>query len=163
MNSVNIIGNIGHDLKLRQTQTGKSVLNLNIAVSDYNDDTEWFKVVIWNKIAENTVKYCSKGSKIGISGRLSTNKFVDKNNQERTNVEIVAQNVEFLSYQNDQSNQQNQSYQPNNQTGQQNNYSGQNSNQQGKQGQPSQPPQTNNDPFEANDDVTDISDDDLPF
>lgn len=179
MNSVNIIGNIGHDLELRYTGSGKPVLNLSIAVSNFNGESEWFRVVIWNAVAENTVKYCKKGSKIGVSGRLATNKYTDNNGQERTNTEIVAQQVEFLSYQNEHTPQENQ-------------YSGQNNANQGQQtynnGQNNSPTNQNNqnmgqaattqntgnpnhydtfsngnDPFQSNDNVTNISDDDLPF
>lgn len=163
MNSVNLIGNIGHNLELRHTQNGKSVLNLSLAVENYNGEAEWFRIVIWNQQAENTVKYCSKGSTIGISGRLATNEYTDKNGNQRTNVEVVAQTVKFLSYENNQGNtgnnnrnwENNSNYgtnQPNveqnNQNfGQQNNFTG----------------QPEEDPFDSSIDPTDISDDDLPF
>lgn len=154
MNSVNIIGNIGHDLELRHTQNGKAVLNLNIAVENYNGEVDWFRVVIWNQQAENTVKYCRKGSTIGISGRLATNQFTDKDGNQRTNVEVVAQSVKFLSFENKQQQNSVPNYQNNQNMGQSNQNAGQ---QDGFTGQGI------DDPFESNVDVTDISDDDLPF
>lgn len=153
MNSVNIIGNIGHDLELRYTGSGKAVLSFNIAVNDFNSETEWFRVVLWNKQAENTAKYCRKGSKVGVSGRLSINKYTNKDGIEIEQVEIVGLGIDFLSHTNDTSKENNQSNQKNN-----------------------EPINTwenkakDENPFAniefdngGNSDATDISDDDLPF
>lgn len=143
MNSVNIIGSIGHDLELRYTGSGKAVLNFSIAVNNFRDETEWFRIVLWNKQAENTAEYCRKGSKVAVSGRLSINKYTNKDNQEVEQVEIVGMNIDFLSYQKDssQSNQQ-QTEQSNSKQEDKNEFEN---------------------PFKGNDDVTDISDDDFPF
>lgn len=96
MNSVNIVGNIGHDLELKQTNSGKSVLNFNIAVRQYNGDTSWFRVTAWEKLAETINQYCQKGSKVGVSGYLLENKFTDKEGNNRSSVEINAQSVDFM-------------------------------------------------------------------
>lgn len=155
MNSVNIIGNIGHDLEIRYTGSGKAVLNFNIAVNDFNGETEWFRIVLWNKLAENTEKYCGKGSKVGITGRLSKNKYTNKDGIEIEQVEIVGMGVEFLSHQDNpqQNNQQQTKNEPVNTW----------------EDKPKDENPFNNidfekeNPFEGNDDVTEISDDDLPF
>lgn len=155
MNSVNIIGNIGHDLEIRYTGSGKAVLNFNIAVNDFNGETEWFRIVLWNKLAENTEKYCGKGSKVGITGRLSKNKYTNKDGIEIEQVEIVGMGVEFLSHQDNpqQNNQQQTKNEPVNTW---------------EDKAKDENPFNNIDfekenPFEGNDDVTEISDDDLPF
>ena len=157
MNSVNIIGNIGHDLEIRYTGSGKAVLNFNIAVNDFNGETEWFRVVLWNKQAENTAKYCRKGSKVGVSGRLSINKYTNKDNVEIEQVEIVGLGIDFLSHTDEAAKTGNQSVQKNNEpiNTWENKAKDEN-------------PFNNIDfdkenPFEGNDDVTEISDDDLPF
>lgn len=144
MNSVNIIGNIGHDLEVRYTGSGKAVLNFNIAVSNFRDETEWFRIVLWDKLATNTANYCSKGSKVGVSGRLSKNKYTNNEGIEIEQVEIVGLNINFLSHQDG---------------GQKKNNQVQNKN---------KPVNTwkeaiDENPFVENDDVTDINDDDLPF
>ncbi|WP_212680042.1 single-stranded DNA-binding protein, partial [Salmonella enterica] len=127
-------GNIGHDLDLRYTGGGKAVLNFNIAVRAGRDNTDWFRLVVWDKQAEMVNKYCGKGSKIGISGRLSTNEFQDKEGNNRKNVEITAFNVEFLDSKGSS---------------------------QGDTSQDNQ--QQANDPFESNNNFVEIQDDDLPF
>lgn len=141
MNSVNIIGNIGHDLELRYTGSGKAVLNFNIAVSDFRDETDWFRVTLWNKQAENTAEYCRKGSKVAVSGRLTTNQFTNKEGQEVKQVEIVGINIDFLTHQKESS---------------------QNNDKKGSDNPFKDIDYGKENPFESND-VTDINDGDLPF
>lgn len=153
MNSVNIIGNIGHDLELRHTGSGKAVLNMNIAVNDYHDEVHWFRIVLWNKQAENTMKYCGKGSKVAISGRLSTSKYNDNSGKEIVNTEIVAVGIDFLSHQDDQKKESNYSNNSNDSKSMDNQ----------KDNNFTQTADHN--PFVSNVDAgaTEISDDDLPF
>lgn len=99
MNSVNIIGNIGNDIDLKYTGKGNAVTNINVAVNEYSNGeqvTQWFRVTVWGEKAENLAKYCGKGSKVGVSGRLRNNTFTDKQGNERINTEIVAFQVDFL-------------------------------------------------------------------
>lgn len=95
MNSVNLIGNIGGDLELKQTPNGKSVCNFNLAVKGYNK-TDWITIVAWNKTAETICSFLHKGSKVGISGRLDTREYTDKNGTKRKAVEVVADSVHFV-------------------------------------------------------------------
>lgn len=96
MNSVNLIGNIGADPELKQTQSGKSVTSFNLAVKGFGDKTDWFTIVAWNKTAELICKYFNKGSKIGISGRLEVREYTDKQGNNRKAVEVVANDITFI-------------------------------------------------------------------
>ncbi len=108
LNKVQIIGNLGADPEMRYTPSGTAVTNFRVAVSrmrrgpDGNniDETEWFRVVAWDspnyKLAEICDKYLRKGSKVYVEGRLQSRKYVDRENIERTSVEIVASEMIML-------------------------------------------------------------------
>ena len=101
LNVVAIIGRMVKDPELKTTNSGKSVCSFRIANdSGYKDasgqsQTNWLDVTAWGKTAEFDCKYFPKGSLIAIDGRLQTRQYQDKNGQNRTAVEIVAQNVNF--------------------------------------------------------------------
>lgn len=101
LNVVAIIGRMVKDPELKTTNSGKSVCSFRIANdSGYKDasgqsQTNWLDVTAWGKTAEFVCKYFPKGSLIAIDGRLQTRQYQDKNGQNRTAVEIVAQNVSF--------------------------------------------------------------------
>lgn len=99
INKVILIGNVGREPEIRQTQDGMRITNLSIATSESWKDknsgerkekTEWHRVVIMNDnlttIVENYVK---KGSKIYIEGQLQTRKWTDQSGQERYTTEII--------------------------------------------------------------------------
>ena len=98
MNSINLIGNICNDLELKSTTNSKYVCTFNLAVKRpfTKDTTDFLPVVAWEKQAETLHNYASKGSKIGVSGTLTTRKYTDKNGNDRTVFEIVANNVFLL-------------------------------------------------------------------
>ena len=101
LNVVGIIGRMVKDPELKTTNSGKSVCSFRIANdSGYKDasgqsQTNWLDVTAWGKTAEFVCKYFPKGALIAIDGRLQTRSYQDKNGQNRTSVEIVAQNVNF--------------------------------------------------------------------
>ena len=101
LNVVAIIGRMVKDPELKTTNSGKSVCSFRIANdSGYKDasgqnQTNWLDVTAWGKTAEFVCKYFPKGSLIAIDGRLQSRSYQDKNGQNRTAVEIVAQNVNF--------------------------------------------------------------------
>lgn len=101
LNVVVIMGRLARDPELRQTTTGKSVASFRIACDRGRKDAngqsqaDWLDVVAWDRTAEFICKYFQKGSLIVIDGRLQTRQYQDKNGQNRTAVEIVAQNVSF--------------------------------------------------------------------
>lgn len=101
LNVVAIIGRLAASPELKATSSGKSVCSFRIANdSGYKDasgqsQTNWLDVTAWGKTAEFVCKYFSKGALIAIDGRLQTRQYQDKNGQDRTATEIVAQNVNF--------------------------------------------------------------------
>lgn len=103
LNRVIVMGNLGQDPELRYTASQTPVVTLNVATTDYRsvdgqrqEQTEWHRVVVWGKQAENSAKYLSKGRAVLIEGRLQTRSWEDKSGQKRYTTEIVAQTVKFL-------------------------------------------------------------------
>lgn len=105
VNKVILIGNLGADPDLRYTPSGAAVCNFSLATTDSRTDregnrqefTEWHRIVVWNKQAENCSKYLTKGRPAYIEGRLQTRSWEDKNTgQKRYTTEIVADRVQFL-------------------------------------------------------------------
>ena len=95
MNNVVLIGNISTDLELKQTMNGKLVCQFNLAVNGYGEKTDFIPVQVWNKQAENLVKFQQKGSKIGVVGRLSVDNY-EQDGQKKTFTKVVAHEIEFL-------------------------------------------------------------------
>lgn len=102
LNKVILIGNLGRDPEIRNTNDGKEIASLTIATSESWKDkmtgekkekTEWHRVVIFSEGLVSVVKnYTKKGSKIYIEGSLQTRKWVDNTGQEKYTTEIVLQN-----------------------------------------------------------------------
>ncbi len=105
LNRMTAIGNLGADPEMRYTPNGDPVTTFRMAVSrSYNtregerrEETEWFSVVAWRQLAEHCNQYLSKGQKVYVDGRLQTRQWEARDGTTRTTVEIVAQNVVFLS------------------------------------------------------------------
>ena len=96
MNQVTLVGRIANDLELKQTQTGKLFCQFNLAVTRFGGEgADFIPVQVWNKAAENLVKFQTKGSQIAISGRLSVESY-ETEGQKRTFTKVIANEVEFL-------------------------------------------------------------------
>ena len=97
MNSISLIGRLCESPELKQTTNGKSVVSTNLAVDRpfAKDTTDFIPVVIWNQSAEYVSKYAKKGTKVGITGKLTTRKYEDKQGNKRTAFEVVADTVEI--------------------------------------------------------------------
>lgn len=96
LNKATLIGRLGGDPELRTTKNGKNVCHLNVATGGKGDDkTEWHKVIVWDKQAENAVKYLKKGSQVYIEGRIQTRSWEDKG-EKRYATEISASVLTFL-------------------------------------------------------------------
>src|SRR5574344_1614273 len=98
MNNVNIIGNITKDIELKYTQNNKAVTTVTLAVNEgYGDNqkTYFIDVQIWENQAENLAKYCSKGSKIAVSGKLIQQTW-EHEGKKQSKVLVQANNVMFL-------------------------------------------------------------------
>lgn len=104
LNKVMIIGRLGADPELRYTQAGQATCSLRIATDESYTDregkrverTEWHRIVVFQRAAENCNQYLSKGSLVYVEGKLSTRKWQDQNGQERYMTEIRADRVQFL-------------------------------------------------------------------
>jgi single-strand DNA-binding protein len=99
-----IIGNLGRDPEMRYTAAGKPVTNFSVAVSrrytvegETREETQWFRVSAWNQLAERCSQYLTKGQRVYVEGRLQTRQWTGNDGQTRTEVEIVANDVVFLS------------------------------------------------------------------
>ena len=105
LNKAMIIGRLGDDPELRKTNSGKSVCNMSVATNrtwkDDNgqkqEDTEWHRIVVFGRQADNCEQYLSKGRQVYIEGRIQTREWTDNDGNKRYSTEIVAQSVQFLS------------------------------------------------------------------
>ena len=99
MNTVNLIGNICNDLEIKATSSGKSVVQFNLAVSRpfAKDTTDFIPLVVWNQTAEFLCKYARKGSKIAVTGKLTSRKWQDANGNNRVSYEVVCDTAELLN------------------------------------------------------------------
>jgi single-strand DNA-binding protein len=103
VNKVILVGNLGKDPEARST-TNSTVCSLSVGTSSkfkgkdgqYQEKTEWHRVVVWGKSAEFCGAYLRKGSKVYIEGRLETRKW-DKNGVDQYTTEVIADNVQNLS------------------------------------------------------------------
>lgn len=104
VNKAIIVGNLGKDPEVKYTTGGQAVANFSVATSDKWADksgekqerTEWHRIVVWGKTAENCAKYLKKGRSVYIEGRIQTREWADKEGQKRYTTEIVASMVQFL-------------------------------------------------------------------
>ena len=92
VNRAILVGRLGRDPETRYTGAGQAVCNFSIATDEtYKDKagerqkrTEWHKIVIWGKSAENAQRYLKKGSLIFIEGRIQSHEYTDKSGAKRT-------------------------------------------------------------------------------
>ncbi len=104
VNKAILIGNLGQDPELRTTANGTAITKLRIATNErrrdrdgnWSDHTEWHRVVVFGRQAENVAQYLSKGRQIYVEGRIQTQKWQDRNGQDRWTTEIIADNIRFL-------------------------------------------------------------------
>jgi single-strand DNA-binding protein len=97
MNVITLVGRAGHDPELKYFESGSMVANLSLAVNaaKKGDEPDWFELKIWGKTAQIAADYVKKGSQIAVTGRMSTERWVDKNSGEKRQKYVV--NVERLS------------------------------------------------------------------
>lgn len=99
MNKVILRGRITQDVELRTTTSNKSVVRFTLAVNEgYGDDqkTNYINCEVWNKLAENLHKYCSKGSSLLVEGSIRVESFDGQDGQKRHVSKVLIQNYEFL-------------------------------------------------------------------
>lgn len=104
MNKITLIGRLTADPELRSTQNGTAVCTFALAVDrrfareDGEREADFIPVVAWRGLAETCGKYLSKGKKAAVSGSLQTRKYEDRQGNKRTAFEVIAEEVEFLSW-----------------------------------------------------------------
>ena len=104
LNKVQLTGRLGADPELRYTAQGSAVVPFRVASNRSwtsssgaaHEDTEWFRVVAWNKLAETCKQYLAKASKVYIEGRLQTRQWVDQAGQARFVTEVIASDMILL-------------------------------------------------------------------
>lgn len=104
MNKVILVGNLTRDPESSQTSSGVSVCKFSMAVNrNYTNangerDTDYINILTWRGLADNCAKYCTKGMKVGICGQIQTRSYDDKDGNKRYITEVIADEVEFISY-----------------------------------------------------------------
>lgn len=104
LNKVMIIGNVGRDPEMRYLQDGTPVTHLSVAAGrtwttpdgQRHEETEWFRVVAWRKLAETINQYVKKGTKVYVEGRLQTRSWDGQDGQKRYTTEVIAQTLTML-------------------------------------------------------------------
>lgn len=105
VNKVILIGNLGRDPEVRYTPNGSAVCNLGIATTrnwknkesgERQEETEWHRVVLFDRLAEIAGEYLKKGRPVYIEGRLRTRKWTDKDGIEKFTTEIYAEQMQLL-------------------------------------------------------------------
>jgi single-strand DNA-binding protein len=103
LNKCMIIGNLGADPEMRYTANGSAVTTFRVATSrNYTnsageriEETEWFRVVTWARLAETCAQYLQKGRQVYVEGRMQTRSW-EQDGQTRYMTELIAQDVRFL-------------------------------------------------------------------
>jgi len=104
LNKVMLIGNVGKDPEMRYTANGNAVTTFSLAVNrnfqstegERREETDWFEIVTWNKLAELCSQFLQKGRQAFVEGRLHTRSWEGQDGQRRYRTEVVAQTVLFL-------------------------------------------------------------------
>jgi single-strand DNA-binding protein len=104
LNKCMIIGNLGRDPEMRYTASGQPVTQFTVAVNrnyknqagEWQEETEWFRIVVWGPLAERTAEYLRKGRKVYVEGRLQTRQWEGQDGQKRYTTELVANTVTSL-------------------------------------------------------------------
>lgn len=101
MNKVVLIGRLSRDPELRHTSNNTPVCQINVAISrpvsqGHEPETDFINVVVWNKQAENLVKYQKKGNQIAVEGRIQTRNYDNEEGKKVYVTEVLANHVEFI-------------------------------------------------------------------
>lgn len=101
INRIVLVGRMTRDPELRRTNTGTAVTSFTLAVNRSiktadGQEADFINCVVWNKVAENVEQYCSKGSLVGIEGRLRSRSYDNAQGQKVYVTEVVCDSVQFL-------------------------------------------------------------------
>ncbi len=109
-NKIIIVGNLGRDPELKYTPQGQQVCEFSVATSEkrkdnngeMKDETTWFRVSCWGKLAEVASKYLVKGRQVYIEGRLRAREWTDKEGKVRTSLEVFGSELKLLGNRNEE-------------------------------------------------------------
>ena len=99
-NQLSIVGHVGRDPKLQYSQEGNARCRFSVAVTERRnnqDDTQWFNVVAFGRLAEICNQYVRKGMAILVAGPVKLNEYTGRDGQHRASLDVVARDVQFLS------------------------------------------------------------------
>ncbi|MCD6450848.1 MAG: single-stranded DNA-binding protein [Acidobacteria bacterium] len=104
LNRVFLIGRLGRDPELRSTPTGQQVANFTLATDEvwldknnqWQQRTEWHRIVAWGRLAEFSHQYLAKGKLVFVEGRLQSRSWEDREGNKRTTTEIRANRIIIL-------------------------------------------------------------------
>ena len=104
LNKVTIIGNVGSEPEMRFTPSGKPVTSFSVATNwvyttpegERKQETEWFNVVAWNRLAEQCNQFLAKGRLVYAEGRIHTRTWEGQDAQQHSRIEVIANRVIFL-------------------------------------------------------------------
>ena len=105
VNRVILVGHLGRDPEMRYTSSGTPVTNFSLATNErWNNQngerqerTEWHKIVTWNKLAEISNQYLTKGQLVFIEGRIQTREWDDRDGNKRRTTEVIASDMRMMS------------------------------------------------------------------
>jgi len=107
MNKLTIIGNLTRDPELRTTSSGVNVCTFTVAVNRRRSsqggqpEADFFRVSAWRQLGENCQRYLAKGRKVAVVGPVSVNSYTGNDGTARFSLEVMADDVEFLSSRNE--------------------------------------------------------------
>jgi single-strand DNA-binding protein len=99
VNKVILLGRLGQNPEVRQTQTGTTVATLSLATNEIvkeETQTEWHRVIVFGKAAETIQQYSKKGDQLFIEGRIRTSKWQDKEGKDKYSTEIICNQFQFI-------------------------------------------------------------------
>ena len=103
-NKIILVGNLGRDPELRYTAQGTPVCSFSMATNErrkdkngeMQDQTTWFRITLWNRLAETASQYLQKGKQVYIEGRLRVDEYIDRDGKPRHALEVHATDMHFI-------------------------------------------------------------------
>ncbi len=96
-NTVILVGRLTRDIELRYTNSGKEVVDFNLAVDTDKDHVDFLNIQAWGKLAKNLAEYTEKGDMIGVRGTLKHDVYTNKDGEKRSKDYVLAREIAFLS------------------------------------------------------------------
>jgi len=104
VNKIIVIGHLGRDPEMKYTPDGKAVTTFSVASTrkyktssgEQKEETEWFQVSVWNKLAEICNQYLTKGKQVYIEGRLKTRSYETQSGEKRFSLDVSCSEIQFL-------------------------------------------------------------------